>query len=132
MSKKARHARYFLHALQRHVDSKKSPELITNADETQVNLEHILPRDADPKEWPNFDADEHAGLFNRLGNEVLLDAKENGALNAKGYEEKAKVYEKSALSLTAEVAKKFADWDPETIAQRQKELAALAAKTWTS
>lgn len=132
MSKKARHARYFLHALQRHVDSKKSPELITNADETQVNLEHILPRDADPKEWPNFDADEHAGLFNRLGNEVLLDAKENGALNAKGYGEKTKVYEKSALSLTTEVARKFVDWDPEAIAQRQRDLAALAVKTWTS
>ncbi len=132
ISKKARHARYFLHALQRHADRKKSPELITNADETQVNLEHILPRDADPKEWPNFDAEEHASLFNRLGNEVLLDAKENGALNAKGFEEKAKVYEKSALSLTSDVAKKFTTWDPEAVAQRQKELAALAIKTWKS
>lgn len=132
MSKKARHARYFLHALQRHVDRKKSPELITNADETQVNLEHILPRDADSKVWASFDADEHASLFNRLGNEVLLDAKENGALNAKGFKEKAKVYEKSALGLTSDVAKKFADWNPEAIAQRQKDLAALAVKTWTT
>lgn len=132
MSKKARHARYFLHALQRHVDRKKSAELITNADETQVNLEHILPRDADPEEWPNFDADEHASLFNRLGNEVLLDAKENGALNAKGFEEKAKVYERSALGLTSDVAKNFTDWDPDAIARRQKELAALAVKTWTT
>jgi hypothetical protein len=132
MSKKARHARYFLHALQRYIDRKGSPELITNADETQVNLEHILPRDADPSEWPNFDADEHASLFNRLGNEVLLDAKENGALNAKGFKEKAEVYKKSALSLTSAVEEKFEDWEPEAIAQRQKELAALAVKTWTS
>lgn len=130
MSKKARHARYFLHSLQRHADRKGSPELITNADETQVNLEHILPRDADPVEWPQFSAEEHASLFNRLGNEVLMDAKGNGALNEKGFKNKAKAYKKSKLSLTSDVDKEYSDWTPEAIAERQKGLAALAVKTW--
>jgi hypothetical protein len=130
MSKKPRHARYFLHALQRHVDRKGSPELITNADETQVNLEHILPRDADKTDWPQFDPDEHASLFNRLGNEVLLSAEENGALNAKGFEDKAKVYAQSKLSLTSDVESEYSDWTPEAISTRQKALAGLAVKTW--
>jgi uncharacterized protein with ParB-like and HNH nuclease domain len=131
-SKKARLARYLLHALQRNKDGTHSPELISNADETQVNLEHILPRDQDPKEWPQFTAEQHASYFNRLGNLALLDAKENGALNAKNFKAKAAVYETSKLSLTSELgdATKYPDWTPATIESRQSELAKLAVTTW--
>lgn len=130
-AKKARIARYLLHALQRNADGKKSPELISNADETQVNLEHVLPRDQDKKEWPQFTAEQHAALFNRLGNLAIMDAKENGALNAKNFKAKAAVYKKSKLSLTRELgAAKYPDWTPKTIEDRQKAMAKRSVATW--
>jgi hypothetical protein len=129
-SKKARHARYLLHALERTVQGQEHPELIANADETQVNLEHILPRDSDANAWPQFSAEDHAGLFNRLGNEVLLDARKNGALGSKSYQEKAGIYKGSELKLTKEVGDTYVQWTPEAVAQRQKKLAELATKTW--
>jgi Protein of unknown function DUF262/Protein of unknown function (DUF1524) len=131
MSKKARHARYFLHAMQRHLDRKKAPEMITNADETQVNLEHILPRDYDPALWPQFNAEQHAELFHRLGNEVLLNARENGAVGAEGFKDKAAIYKGSPLSLTADVATHYSDWTPEAIEERGRNLARHAVKTWS-
>ena len=131
-AKKARLARYLLHALQRNVDGTKSPELISNADETQVNLEHVLPRDQDPKEWPQFSAEQHASYFNRLGNLALLDAKENGALNARNFKTKAAVYKKSKLTLTSELANltKYPSWTPAAIEKRQKAFAKRAVTTW--
>ncbi len=130
-SKKARHARYFLHALQRGSEKgEKNPELISNADESQVSLEHILPRDPDHEAWPNFTPEQHAELFNRLGNEVLLDSRTNGALGSKSYVEKKPMYEKSELSMTREIAEEFKDWSPEAIANRQLALAELAVTTW--
>ena len=72
-AKKARLARYLLHALERKKSGKASPEVVSNADETKVNLEHILPRDADPTNWPQFTAEQHADFFNRLGNLGLVD-----------------------------------------------------------
>jgi Protein of unknown function DUF262/Protein of unknown function (DUF1524) len=130
-SKKARHARYFLHALQRSAEGgQKNPELISNADETQVSLEHILPREPDPGAWPQFTPEQHAELFNRLGNEVLLNARTNGALGSKSYAEKKPIYEESELGMTREAAEEFEDWTPEAIANRQIALAELAVTAW--
>ena len=130
-TKKPRHARYLLHALQRSAEKgKKNPELISNADETQVSLEHILPREPDPGAWPQFTSEQHAELFNRLGNEVLLDARTNGALGSKSYAQKKPLYEESKLSMTRTVAEEFEDWTPATIAARQIALAKLAVATW--
>ncbi len=131
--KRARVARYLLHALERKKSGKDSPELISNKDETQVNLEHVLPRDADlKKEWKNFSEEDRDAYLGRLGNLALLDADENGALNARGFESKAKIFRKSKLKLTAHLGNKskYKDWDPKAIENRQRELAGLAVETW--
>lgn len=131
--KRGRIARYLLHALERKEGGKDSPELISNKDETQVNLEHVLPRDADlKKEWKNVSEDERDAYLGRLGNLALLDADENGALNAKGFEAKAKIFKKSKLKLTADLGNKakYKDWDAAAIEKRQRKLADLAVATW--
>ena len=131
--KRARLARYLLHALERAKGGTASPELISNTDETTVDLEHVLPRDADLKaDWPQFSDEEHSAYLSRLGNLVLLSKTDNGALNAKGFEAKAKVYKQSKLKLTKDVGNKtkYPDWTTDAIKKRQKELAALAVKTW--
>jgi uncharacterized protein with ParB-like and HNH nuclease domain len=131
--KRPRLSRYLLHALERKKDGTGSPELISNTDESKVDLEHVLPRDADlVNDWPEFTPEQHSSDVGRLGNLVLLDKNENGALNAKDFDAKAKVYKKSKLKLTAEVGNKtkYKAWNSESIKKRQKELAALAVKTW--
>jgi hypothetical protein len=97
---------------------------------SQVSLEHILPRDPDQGAWPHFTPEQHAELFNRLGNEVLLDSRTNGELGSKSYAEKKPMYEKSELSMTREVAQEFEEWTPDAIANRQISLAELAVTIW--
>ena len=129
--KRARVARYLLHALERKKSGGYSPELISNKDEAQVNLEHVLPRDADLKnEWKNFSEEERDAYLGRLGNLALLDADENGALNAKSFQSKAGIYKNSKLKLTAELGNEYKDWDAKAIERRQKKLAQLAVATW--
>ena len=75
------------------------------------------------------DADTGAAYFRRVGNMVLLQASKNTLVGNNGYDKKQPVLKDSMFKLTAELAKQ-ASWSPKLIADRQKELAALAVKTW--
>jgi hypothetical protein len=123
-------ARYYLRALERQVSGKDQPELIPNTDPTELNLEHILPQRNPDESWNElFDQEEANAFTSRIGNMVLLSQKINSKLRSASFEEKRKVYEKSELNLTREVAE-FDSWDKEAIENRQKSLAGIAVKTW--
>ena len=97
-------------------------------DENSINLEHVLPENPGVN-WPCIDADTGAAYFRRVGNLVLLQASKNTLIGNNGYDKKQPVLKDSTFKLTAELAKQ-ASWSPKHIADRQKELAALAVKTW--
>lgn len=120
-------ARYVLRALELQREEDPTPELVPNANQDMVNLEHILPKhpglgwSVDPKE-----ADD---LVNRYGNYVLLRKTANKMIGNDSFADKRQVFRASTYSLTSDVAKS-ATWNADTIAARQKKMAKLAVKTW--
>lgn len=61
-------ARYYLHQLEKFRRGEFQPEFVTNSDATEVNLEHVLARNADPSDWPAFTPDEFSDMKLLLGN----------------------------------------------------------------
>lgn len=65
----------------------------------------------------------------RLGNLVLMLAKDNWNVRSATFHEKREVYRRSPYVLTSEVAD-YDEWTPTTIVERQERLAELAVKAW--
>lgn len=100
-----------------------------NPDESQLNLEHVLPQNAVPTDWTGITSAEDVQTWAyRLGNMVLLSKKENNIGNG-NFQSKISVLKASAMKLTSEIGRKQ-DWTRKHIETRQKELAKLAIKTW--
>jgi DNA-directed RNA polymerase specialized sigma24 family protein len=121
-------ARYYLLALERASSNEAEPELVPNANEEEVNLEHILPRNP-AGAWPGFTNDQAKDLVNRLGNMVLLKKATNNRLGNTGWTAKRPKLQVSDLKLT-QVAGAFADWTPGAIQDRQAKLAEQAISAW--
>ncbi len=122
-------ARYYLQAIERSLSNEKSPELVPNTLEQDVNLEHVLPQNPELKEWPKFDEDSALANVKRLGNLTLLKADENNASGNHPFGVKRAAFAKSKLKLNEGLAT-TKDWSPEEIAARQVVLARVAVKTW--
>jgi hypothetical protein len=120
-------AKYYLRALELQVKGDPEPELIPNTDEI-INLEHVLPENPG-SHWPDVDPDTADAMRRRLGNMVLLRAKKNTVIGNKPFAEKKQTLKESAYELTSQVAE-HESWGVKEISERQKRLAALAAKTW--
>ena len=122
-------ARYYIHALERAAQGKTEPEMIPNANEEEVNLEHILPRNPTSDDWPEFTLDQARASVNRLGNLALLARGPNARIGNKPYSDKRPVLQASDLILTSEAGANVT-WTIETIDIRQERLAELAIDTW--
>lgn len=122
-------ARYYLRALERAAVGEPEPEFVPNANEEEVNLEHVLPKNAKANEWPEFSTDERRDVLHRIGNLALLQKGPNGRIGNKPFATKKLVLAGSRFTLTSDVALQ-SDWTPTTIDERQKKLAALATKVW--
>jgi hypothetical protein len=128
---KANLARYYLMALERGMSGEAEPEFVPNANEEQVNLEHVLPKRAAAADWgAEFNADERRDYVHRLGNLSLLQKGPNGRIGNKSFAVKKPILAKSAFALTAEIGAE-AGWTKETIKKRQERLAALAVTVWS-
>ncbi|MFD0900205.1 DUF262 domain-containing protein [Actinomadura sediminis] len=125
--KRNKTARYYLRALERGHAGEPEPELVPNPDENQINLEHVLPRNAKPEEWLAFDdIDTWAYL---LGNMVLLQKTKNSKIGNRPFASKRQTLIESKFALTKAVGE-LQEWNPEAINERQKQLAELAVKVW--
>jgi hypothetical protein len=122
-------ARYLLLALERREQGRSEPELVPNDDESKVNLEHVLPRNARPEEWPFFSGVDPGDWSQRLGNLTLLQKSRNTRLGNKPFEAKRAVLAASELCLTRSIGE-VTDWAPEAIEARQARLADLAVTVW--
>lgn len=122
-------SRYLLLALERSKDGDGEAELVPNADEEQVNLEHILPRRAKQADWPNFREEEVGSWSQRIGNQCLLKKSENEKIGNKSWAVKKPILAKSTLKLT-KTAGRVEVWDMDQITKRQNSLAKEAVKTW--
>lgn len=120
-------SKYYLRALERHVKSDPEPEFIPSEEES-INVEHILPMTPGVG-WEHVSEETADAFSRRLGNQVLLKAKKNVEIGNKPFSIKKPTLEQSAYILTAQAGNKAA-WGPAEITSRQKQLAALAVKTW--
>jgi hypothetical protein len=126
----AKLARYYLDALQRKQDAQDDkPELVPNDDTSQVNLEHVIPLNFNETHWGELDREVAEGLYGRLGNMALLNARKNSKIGAVGFLEKRDTFKSTPFSLTNMIAKND-KWGAEEVAARQTALAKLAVKTW--
>ena len=119
-------ARYYLRAIELY-GKDSEPQLLINEDPNAVNLEHVLPLNPSP-EW-HVDWETAATFFKRIGNMVLLGAKENVALGNGPFETKGPVLRQSPFTTTQEVGR-LAAWNADEIKNRQARLAELAPKVW--
>lgn len=122
-------ARYYLIALERTRQGEAQPELVPNADRTEVNLEHVLPRNPEPGDWPAFSPEELAEMKLLIGNQVLLRAADNSELGNGPFAVKKAVLAASQLQLTREVGE-LDDWTPATVRERGELLGELAVRAW--
>jgi Protein of unknown function DUF262/Protein of unknown function (DUF1524) len=122
-------SRYLLLALERTARGEKEPELVPNRNEDEVNLEHILPRNAKPSDWLAFSPEEVSTWSNRLGNHCLLKKTHNNKIGNKPWSAKKPILTASSLRLT-KIAGRKTNWTQKEIAERQRRLAAYAIKTW--
>jgi hypothetical protein len=117
-------ARYYLRELE---PKEANGEWIPNPVPGAVNLEHILPESLE--EWPQIQPDVGRAYLRRIGNLAILKKPLNSDAANAPFKEKKKVYEKSKYELTKGL-KEYAEWGPEQIEKRQRELAKLAVKRW--
>lgn len=122
-------ARYYLRALESARRGDAEPELVPNPDPDQVNLEHVLAKNAKPSDWPTFKPDEIRTWADRFGNMVLLGKTANNSLGNKPFSGKKAVLAASKSLWTSEGGS-YADWTPATVDSRQSAMAALAVKVW--
>jgi hypothetical protein len=122
-------ARYYLNALERKAQGTAEPELVPNANEEQVNLEHVLPKNATAAEWSQFSADERKDHVDRIGNLCLLAKGPNGRIGNKSFAIKKPILSASALLLT-QAAGANPNWTKGVVTSRQADLAELAVQTW--
>lgn len=123
---KAALARYYLRAIEL-CGKEPHPQLLINEDPNAVNLEHVLPLNPS-KDW-KLDAETAATFHKRIGNMVLLGAKDNANLGNGTFESKRKILKASPFTTTQDVGNQD-KWDAEEIRNRQTKLANLAPKVW--
>jgi hypothetical protein len=131
ISPKTKLARYLLLAIERGYKNDKEPYYVPNSDANQLNLEHVLPQNAVPEDWPAFDQDELQQWSQRLGNMVLMTRSKNAKLGNKAYAVKQPALAAAGAHFTKSAAQ-YSVWTPEAVTERQSELATLAPRIWPS
>jgi hypothetical protein len=126
---RSKYDRYYLHELEIHVRQQIEPEFVPNRDEAKINLEHVLPRNMRPSDWPSFLNHELDDWLWRLGNLVLMRKTPNQRLGNRPFAQKKSTLASSDFVLTKEVGNEV-DWTPSTIEKRQQRLATMAVSVW--
>lgn len=100
--------------------------------------EHILPQNPDKKSqwWSDFTRADHESLRHTLGNLMLTHS--NSAYSNHDYsvkrgtpEQSSACYYSGAMKQEQVLAKTYPTWTPDTIRERQDELARWAMRRWT-
>ncbi|MDJ0797159.1 MAG: DUF262 domain-containing HNH endonuclease family protein [Calothrix sp. MO_167.B12] len=99
-------------------------------DQDSFSIEHILPEVTTNNWQQNFTDSQIEAMVYRLGNLTLLEPSFNREIGQNSYQLKQATYEKSVYTLTKNITAE--DWNPDTIAARQRRLAQRAIHIWKS
>ena len=130
-------ARYIISQLElvkwRHENPDKEMEKTTCSDPSILNLEHILPKNPS-NAWVSVISSDKTivqDCLNNIGNLCLLSTKANKELGSSSFSDKSeKVYKKSEIITTRDLAFNFDHWTRSSIEARASELAQLALNAW--
>lgn len=123
-TRNARIVRYILCRLE-----KQAGGIDFDADSPSYTIEHVLPQS--PEEgWDVFNDRDLDNFIYRLANMVMLEAGKNKHIGNQAYAAKRPVLRQSSMCLTQKLAEDNADWNPERLAARQKQLSHLATSVW--
>lgn len=120
--KKAPVAKFIL----RRINDYSQKETLINPSNKDIHLEHIMPKKLGT--WKVHE-DLHQKYLHRIGNLTLLADEYNTAIKNKGFDEKKKIYKKSAIAMTHKLCASN-EWTPTRIEERQKELFHIAKQIW--
>lgn len=123
-SRNARIVRYILCRLE-----KQARGIDFDRDSPSYSIEHVLPQSPNGG-WDVFNDRDLDNFVYRLANMVMLEAGKNKDIGNQPYAEKRQVLQASAVHLTRKLAEENADWTPERLAARQRQLADLATAVW--
>lgn len=93
------------------------------------SIEHVLPLAPETTGW-SFDDDAVERSVHRLGNLTLLETSVNRGLGNVGYAEKRAKYMASQVAMTKSLAEHYAEWNEESISNRQRWMAKVAKGIW--
>jgi uncharacterized protein DUF262/uncharacterized protein DUF1524 len=122
-------ARYYLQVLEREAAGEAEPEFVPNPDESEINLEHVLPQNPKKGTWTNFDDEMRGAYTNRVGNLALFKRSENRGSGNDEFPDKKANLAASSYQLTSEIGTR-PGWTVSEIEARQTRLAKLAVKAW--
>lgn len=122
-------ARYYLRCLEEGVMS-KDEERVPSKDTGRVNLEHILPITLGSDWQSEWGAEDARAYQKRIGNLALVSATGNSIVGNEKFDEKKKLYSKSALHFTKMIAIE-GKWTKAAIDARQREMALTAVNVWS-
>jgi hypothetical protein len=117
---------YLLLAVERFRNGLPRPAFPSPQDRDAHVVDAVLPRNADPQEWPGWTSATISAYSRRLGNFVLLPAGDR--LPGRTWDQR-KAGLDYAVETTGDLASEQ-EWLPELIAQRQATLAAEAPNIW--
>ncbi len=98
-------------------------------EDSRITLEHICPLNPEDG-WNRFGEETLDAQTSRLGNMALLEAGPNRDIGNADYETKRAVFANSRFQTTQTIARRYAEWTPETIEARQEAMARSAAAAW--
>ena len=79
--------------------------------------------------WPTFSGADAKAYVKRIGNMVLMQAKQTSDLKSAAFVERREMFKASPCQLTSMVGA-LTDWTPLSFADRQGRLAKFALRTW--
>lgn len=98
--------------------------------EDSFSLEHILPESPNIEWRENFTDTQIEEMVYRLGNLTPLEPPKNRQIGNELYSVKQQEYQQSMYKMTQNILAE--QWTPDTIYNRQKELAKRAIHIWKS
>jgi hypothetical protein len=118
---------YLLLAIERYMGGNERPAFPTPSERAEYLAEALLPRNADPADWPGWTIQEISAFSRRLGNFALIQAGQR--LSGRAWPDRRALLNASGLATNAKPAD-AERWRPALVVERQREFAERAPRIW--
>jgi uncharacterized protein with ParB-like and HNH nuclease domain len=123
--------KYILYKIEYYINSKNYTNTVKY---DNLTIEHILPETEYsnlPDCWQEqFSLEDYERLVHTLGNLTLITQQMNSSISNNCFEDKKDLYEKDTFNLTKNIAKKYDEWNEESIRQRGECLLGYIKEIW--